>query len=35
MKYSDTILTDDNFDEEVEKLAAIVGIYIQTAMMVL
>lgn len=26
MKYSDTILTDDNFDEEIEKLASVIGI---------
>lgn len=26
MKYSNTILTDDNFDEEIEKLASVIGI---------
>lgn len=27
MQYSDTILTDDNFDEEIEKLSEIIGIH--------
>lgn len=27
MKYSDVILTDENFDEEVEKLAEIIGLH--------
>lgn len=27
MKYSNTILTDDNFDEEIEKLSEIIGIH--------
>lgn len=26
MRYSDTVLTDDNFDEEIEKLAELIGI---------
>lgn len=27
MKYSDVVLTDDNFDDELEKLSEIVGIH--------